>query len=156
MILLVFFVRMIIICRNTIFTLNHPFWVIFHTFSLVLYFSLALCIALCLSNSGLISAQFDSLSLLWILSVSLHQNLSWSDRMTNELPYTSRKKYPSEGGAARSKWPFRFMEVGDFISIPDRSNHSTASACSKYAANRYTMKFQRRTVSGIMHIKRVS
>jgi hypothetical protein len=75
--------------------------------------------------------------------------------MTNTLPYTSRKQYPSEDDSARSKWPFRFMEVGDFISIPDRSNHSTASACSKYAADRYAMRFQRKTISGVMHIKRV-
>lgn len=80
--------------------------------------------------------------------------------MQDHKPYKSSEDYAisavSDGRSKSLRWPFRLMEVGEFISVEDAAEHDNASCAYRYTAKKYGMSFVRKTVNGVLHIKRVS
>lgn len=54
------------------------------------------------------------------------------------------------------KWPFRYMQVGDRVTVKDCSQHDNASASYKYSGKKYGMKFTRKTVGSSLIVERIS
>ena len=73
----------------------------------------------------------------------------------NSYRYVSESELKKRFSAS-SPWPFAKMEVGQVVEISGQSSLDSAVNAYHYLAKKHGWKFKRKTIEGVVYVKRVA